>query len=116
MAVDQIALQIQETRWNEGSAFSITANFRTRSTGAADTPTNVYWRLDCLTTGAELADWTSASAASSVTLSITPTHNAIQNDGNDYEVKQLTVAADYGLSTQYVEAIQWRVDNLFGSP
>ena len=113
---DQIALSIPETRFKEGSAFTATANFRTRSTGAASTPTTIHYRLDCLTTCTELADWTSVSAASSASISVTGTHNAIQNTGNDYERKQLTVVADRGLATQQTESVEWRVDNLYGSP
>lgn len=116
MAADVIAISIPETRVNEGSSFTATAAFRTRSTAAATTPTTVHYRIDCMTTGTELSALTSVSAASSVSLSITGTHNAIQNDGNDYEVKQLTVVTDSGLSTQQTEAVQWRVENLYGSP
>ena len=116
MAVDQIALSIPETKVKEGSSFTATAYFRTRSTGVATTPTSIKYRLDCLTTSTELADWTTVSAASSATIAITATHNAIQSAGNDFEMKQLVVATDYGLSTQYVESVQWQVQNLFGSP
>jgi hypothetical protein len=116
MAVDMIALQIPKTRVKEGSAFTATAYFRTRSTAAATTPTTIHYRLDCLTTGAELADWTSVSAATSASLSITGTHNSIQSNGNDSEVKQLTVVTDKDLATQYREAVTWAVENLYGSP
>lgn len=115
MAVDQIAIGIPKTQVKEGSSFTATANFRTRATAAAATPTTVHWRLDCLTTLVQLADYTSVSAASSVSIAITGTHNAIQGD-NRTEVKQLTVVTDRGLSTQCVEAMVWTVENLYGSP
>jgi hypothetical protein len=38
------------------------------------------------------------------------------NDCNEQEIKQLTVMTDEGLSTQHRDAVQWRVDNLYGSP
>lgn len=114
--VDLIAIQLPKTDWREGSSFSMPVSLRLRSTAAAAVPTSIHYRLDCLTSGIELVDWTSVSAASSFTLSITGTHNAIQNDGNDYEMKQITVKTDVGLATQYVEAAQWRVENLYGSP
>lgn len=113
---DQIAIQLPGTKWKEGSAFTATAYFRTRSTAAASTPTTIHYRIDCLTTGKELADWTSVSAAGNVSISITGTHNAIQSDGNRYERKQLTVMADQDLSTQHREKAVWRVENLYGSP
>lgn len=114
MAGDSVYIQLPKGRVKEDSAFTATAYFRTRSTGVAATPTNVKYRIDCLTTGAEIADWTSVSAASSVSISITATHNAIQNDSNQREVKQLTVALDHGLSTQHTETATWIVENVYG--
>lgn len=113
---DQIALRVPRDTWKEGSAFTATANFRTRSTAAASTPTTIHYRVDCLTTGQQIADDTSVSAASSASIAITGTHNAILDDANEAEVKQLTVTADQGLSTQHRESITWRVENLYGSP
>lgn len=113
---DQIAILIPKTAWQEGSAFTASVNLRTRSSGAASTPTSLKYRIDCLTTGREVADWTSAAASSSASISITGTHNAILSDANDYEIKQLTVMADDGLSTQHRESRRWRVENLYGSP
>lgn len=111
---DQVAIQIPRPRVTEGSAFTATACFRTRSTSAASTPTNVYYRLDNLTTGTTLADWTAVSAAASVSIAVTATHNAIQDASNARERVQLTVAADHGLSTQAREAVVWEVENLKG--
>jgi hypothetical protein len=113
---DQIALRIPRDEWKEGSAFTATANFRTRSTAAASTPTSVKWRIDCLTTGRQVLDWTTVAAASSASLSVQGSYNAIIDDANDVEVKQLTVMVDDGLSTQHRESVRWRVENLYGSP
>lgn len=113
---DQISIQLPKTTWQEGSAFTATAYFRTRSSSAASTPTTVKWRLDCLTTKTEIVDWTTVSAASNVSISISGANNAIQSDANDYEVKQLTVMADDGLSTQHRKSVIYRVENLYGSP
>jgi hypothetical protein len=113
---DQVEILIRKTRWNEGSSFTATAYFRDRATAAADAPTTVKYRLDCLTTGREIVDWTTASAAASVAISITATHNAILNDSNMQETKQLTVAGDYGAADQSVGKITWTVENLYGSP
>lgn len=116
MAVDQIAFQLPETRVNEGSAFSLPVYLRNRATAAAATPTTIHWRLDCKTTGREIADWTSVSAASNFTIALTGAHNAILNDSNAQETKQVTVKVDDGLDSQYVGAVQYIVWNLFGSP
>ena len=116
MAGDVVAIQIPKPSYREGSAFTATAYFRTRSTGAAATPTNVYYRLDNLTTSTQLATWTSVSPAGNVSIAITATHNAIQDASNRTERVQLTVALDHGLSTQVHESRVWEVENLTGSP
>ena len=116
MAVDQIALMVPEPRFREGSAFTATAHFRTRATSAATTPTTIHYRLDCLTTCTELADWTSVSASTNVSIAITATHNSIQSNGNARERKQLSVMTNMDLPTQCREAVSWIVENLYGSP
>ena len=109
---DTVAIQIPKPRVQEGSSFTATAYFR--AAGAASTPTNVYYRLDNLTTGEAIADWTSVTAAGNVSISITATHNAIRSQCNRYERMQLTVAADHGLSTQVRETATWDLENIRG--
>lgn len=109
---DQIEIQIPETNWDEGSAFTATAYYRTRSTAAASTPTTARYRIDCLETGTIVQDWATLTPASSISISITPTHTKIQNENHDYERKRLTVDADNGLSTQHRGSIVFRVRNL----
>lgn len=111
---DMIAIQIPKTVWKEKSAFIATAYFRLRSTAAAVTPTTVHYRIDDLTTGKELQDWTSVSTASNVSIAITSTFNAIQDDTSHRERKQLTIKADDALDTQHIETIEWFVTNLLG--
>lgn len=113
---DQIAIQLPKPRWNESSAFNCVAYFRDRTTSAAVTPTTVQYRLDCLTTGKALAGWTTLSAASSVTVPVIASYNAIQSDANKSERKQLTVKVDDGLDTQHEERVVYTVDNLYGTP
>lgn len=111
---DQIAIQIPRPRVKEGSAFTATAYFRDRATAAADAPTAVKYRVDCLTTGKVLADWTTVSAAASVSIPLTATHNAIQSQCNRYEVRQLTVAADPDTAEQARESVTYEVENIRG--
>lgn len=113
---DQVEIQIPKTKLNEGSGFTATAYFRTRSTMAANTPTAVKYRVDCLTTRTTLQDWTTLTPGESVSVSITPTHNAIQDSNNKRERKQLTVASDPGTSSEQKGVIRWTVENLYGSP
>lgn len=110
---DQITFTAPKTRVKEHSAHAIVARFRTRATGDV-TPTTVHYRLDCLSTATQIADWTSASTGTTVTITTTPTHNAIQDDCNDVERKQLTVSADRGLSTEFNETYVYEVENARG--
>lgn len=107
---DQIVFTYRKDRWKENSQVSVTARFL--ADAAAVTPTNVHYRLDCLTTGTKLADWTSATPGETVDITITPTQNAMQSDCNVLERKQLTVAADYGLSTEFRESWVYEIENI----
>lgn len=113
-AADQITFTLRKDRWKEESRVVIVARFRDRATQDEVTPTNVYYRLDCLSTGKELLDWTSVSTGETVTITVTPAQNEIQYDGNRMETKQLTVAADYELSTQFVESLEYEIENVRG--
>ena len=113
-ASDQIVFSARKDRIKEGSRLIVTARFRDRATQANVTPTNVKYRLDCLTTGAAIADWTTATPGTTVAITTTPEQNAIRDQGQYSERKQLTVAADYGLSTQYVETFDYWVESVHG--
>lgn len=109
---DTVAIQIPKPSVSEGSAFTATAYFR--AAGEASTPTNVHYRLDNLTTGEVVLDWTSVSAASNVSITITSTQNAIRSQCNVVERMQLTVDADHDLSTQVRDSVVWDVINVRG--
>lgn len=109
---DTVAIQLPRLRVNEGSSFVATAYFRTD--GDESTPTNVYYRIDNLTTGEVIADWTSVSAAANASISVTATHNAIRSQCNRAEKLQLTVDADHDLATQVREAVVYEVENVRG--
>lgn len=115
-SVDQIEIIIPRPKVQEGSAFSAVAYFRDRATSAASVPTSAKFRVDNLTTGAELAGWTSLTPAASITIPITSTYTAIASTCNTRESVQLTVAGDYGLATQVRNAVIFTVENLYGSP
>jgi hypothetical protein len=113
---DQISLQLAETMVAAGSAVSATVNFRTRSTAAASTPSSIRYRVDCLTNRREVIADTSVSAASSVTITVPGPNNGTIDPAQEFEVRQLTVTADYGLSTQCKAAVTWRVRNIRAFP
>lgn len=109
---DTVAVQIPRLRVNEGSSFVATAYFR--EDGDESVPTNVYYRIDNLTTGAVVADWASVSASANVSINVTATHNAIQAQCNRAEKLQLTVDADHDLATQVRESVVYEVENVRG--
>lgn len=114
-ATDQIRFKAQKDCVKEKSQLPITVYFRDRATRAAVSPTTVSYRLDCLTTGQQLKDWTGATPGSSVTITVTPTENAIQFNGNNREKKQLTIVADQDLATQFLETFVYEVENVYGT-
>ncbi len=114
MSCDQITFTLSKDRWKERSQITVGARFRDRALADEVTPTNVKYRLDCLTTGQSIADWTSVTPGETVSVTVTPTQNAIVNGCNTHERKQLMIAADYGLATQFVESIEWEISNLRG--
>lgn len=113
---DVIAISIPRPQVTEGTAFTATAYFRNRSSSAASVPTTAKYRIDCLSTGNQVRDWTTLTPSASISIAISPSDNATQDDANDSEVRQLTVMADEGLSTQVVESARWSIENLYGSP
>lgn len=112
---DQIEIQIPRRSWKEGSQLTATAYFRDRATQAADSTTTAEYRLDCLTTGKQILDWTTLTPAGSISITITGAQNVIQSDVNKYERKQLTVMANRGLASgQSTGVITYDVENLKG--
>lgn len=105
-----VFLFIPKHKVHEGTTFTANAKFRS-SANAAQAPTTAKYRVDCLTTGKKITDWTSLTAAASIDITITATHNAIQNAGNAREKKQLTVTSDPDLSTQTRSKVVWHVTN-----
>ena len=94
----------------EGSSFDATAYFRVA--GVASASTTAKYRVDCLTTGKELQDWTTLTPAVSITIPITATFNAIQWQSNRTEKKQLIVASDPGETDQTRDKVIWVVENI----
>jgi hypothetical protein len=109
---DTVGIQIPKPRVNEGSSFNATAYFRTA--GDAVTPTNAYYRIDNLTGCSVVKDWTSLTPATSISIAITSTYNALVSQCNRIEKLQLTVDSDHGLSTQVRESVVWEVANVRG--
>ena len=107
-----VYIQIPKTKVVEGSSFTATAYFRTGDAGAAST--TAKYRVDNLTTGEELKDWTTLSVAESISIAMTATFNAIKRDGNSYEKIQLSVASDPDTATATIATATWTVRNVYG--
>ena len=112
----RITLQapITQNSIKERSAFTVTSKFYSDSTDpwTLTAPTTVMYRVDDLTSGYPVRDWTTLTAASSVSIPISSGDNLILDDTQKREHRQLTVKADDGLSTQYQESFTWQVINL----
>lgn len=100
-------------KYNEGQSATITITFQDDD-GTIVTPTTARYRIDCLTTKQEVRDWTTITPASTVTIAITPSDNAIISDRNDTERKQMVIQTDHGTDDQAVEYSEWTVKNLQG--
>ena len=111
---DQVSISLPKTNVLEENAFPVTAFFRTRSTKASSVPTTIRYRIDCLKSGEVVRDWTSVSAAASVTINILAADTQIRNDSNRFERKQIIVQADSGLSGQVSGKAVFRVRNMQG--
>ena len=105
-----VYVSIPVTKTQEGSSFNATAYFR--SGGSASASTTAKYRVDCLTTGKELQDWTTLIPALSISIPITATFNAIQWQTNRFEKKQLIVASDPGETDQTRDKVVWKVENI----
>lgn len=121
MAGDQVEIQLPKTKYPERTSFTATAYFRTRSSGAAATPTTVHYRIDNLSRQQQVKDWTSVSPSTSASITVASSENTINSgNGSNYvgypphETLQLTVAIDKDLSTMALGHRTWRCENLFG--
>ena len=101
---------------DEGSAFTLTAKFYDDASDpwTLTAPTTIRYRIDNLSSGANILDWTTVSAASSASIVVTGAQNATQDQGLVSELHEMTVQADAGLSTQSAPSFRWKVVNLRG--
>lgn len=112
-ASDHIVFFQRKDHVKQGSQHVVGVTFRDRETALNVTPTNIYYRIDDLSTGAQVLDWTSVSADDEIEITVTPTQNAMQDECHDREVRQVVVAADYGLSTQFMDSTEFIVENVW---
>lgn len=111
---DQVEVALPKTRVLEAGQFIATARLRTRSSAAASTPTNVYYKIFNISTGETIKDWTSVSPAAEVSITVTPTQNTIRDKSHVLESMELLVAADYGQSTQVIGRAPYQIVDIRG--
>lgn len=108
---------------NEGDGQEFVSEFFD-SGGNPTAPGTVEWSFRCLTTDTLLQDWTalplqtmtesSGRTVYYVAGTIAGPLNAIQQDRNARELKQLQVIANRGESGQYSDVFQYYVRNIKG--
>ena len=96
---------------NEGSTAYVTATFRNKA-GVVALPTGVTYRIDCITSGTQVRDTTSATPATSVEITLTPADNAILDPRRSRELRRVTVTGTYGDSDAVREQYDYWVRNL----
>jgi hypothetical protein len=101
-------------RINEGTYYEVEASCFD-SDGQEALPTTIEYSLYCLTNGKDIRGLTEVTIGTTVSIFATAAENAIINNRNDYERKQMTVVIDRGLATQTTETIEWIVKNIRGT-
>ena len=106
-------IKLGNSHVKERNSIPVTAFFRD-SSNAASVPTTVHYRIDDLTTNQKITDWTSVTAAASVTITVTSAENKIVHQGDKRERRQITVSADKGTTTETRDTAEWFVENIGG--
>jgi len=98
---------------NEGSSAAFTVAFLDED-GVATTPTAVRYRIDCLTTGAEIAAWASLTPGTTVSVPLTAALNLMQAETNERETRRVTVEASYSSDGKLVDYEDFTLANSKG--
>ena len=113
----QVYVRIPSLSVQEGASFNATLNFRQDGADVTPAAGTVKYRLDCLSTGKELLDWTATSTPTQpMDLAVISTYNDIQSASSNREKKQLTVSYNIDSNDQYTTRATWYVENLVGTP
>ena len=98
---------------NEGSSASFTVAFLDED-GASTTPTAVRYRIDCVTTGAEIVTWTSLTPGATVSVPLTAAAHVMQAETNTRESRRVTVEASYSSDGKLVDYEDYTLQNSLG--
>lgn len=111
---DQVEIRLPKTVYNERTAFTATAVFKTRATQADSIPTTAEYKLYNMSSGETIKDWTSLTPAASISISVSAIDNKIKADYKPTERMALLVSADRGLSTEVLQETHYRLMNVGG--
>ncbi len=96
---------------NEKSTSWIYVKFYDKD-GVNQAPATVSYRIDCLTTGAEIKDNTAISPSLELEIQIDPADNEIQDNANKREHRRVTVTASYAGADQINTRFDYLIRNL----
>ncbi|MFO0949340.1 MAG: hypothetical protein U1D30_26080 [Planctomycetota bacterium] len=97
---------------HENTTAYLTVSFQDK-TGTPAVPTAILYRLDCISNGREIADWTTiTSPSSTIELTLSPLQNCIYNTSRRRELRSLQVIATYGPGDQIHAEFRFEVINL----
>jgi hypothetical protein len=95
----------------EGSSAQLTVTFYNAS-AVAEAPDSATYKVTDLDSGRELLAATSITPISTqVALGLSPTVNAMVNQGKRFEMRVVTVTAVYGESDRHVAEYRYKVNN-----
>lgn len=101
-------------RLNENTTFQRDVTFL-NSDRDPIAPTTARYRVDCLTTGTVVRDWTPLpTAESTATITLNQVDNRIVGYAREFEVRQCVVEATDILNQKYVSEFKWEVQDLDG--
>jgi hypothetical protein len=92
---------------NERSACAVNVAFVSE-----DEPTEVRCRIDCLTSGQVVREWSTVDSSLNVGISISSAENAMRNDGLRGEMRRVTVEATFPDGEQITGDYDYAVRNL----
>lgn len=111
---DQVEIRLPLTRFNERTAFTATAVFKTRATQADSVPTTVEYKLYNISQRETIKNWTALTPAASIDIAVSAVDNKIKADYKPTERMELLVSADRGLATEVLQTVHYRIVNVGG--
>ena len=98
---------------NENSTSYVTAVFKEKD-GNVQAPDSARYRIDCVTTGTKIKDWTPINnPGSTEEITISKSENAIIDQSNPTEQRVVTVEGTYGVDDGVSEELFYDLINLY---